>query len=61
MMKMVIIKVSGGIGNKKNQELLDILSSENTITFRNNLILKINSLCKKCVCSLNLSPILKLW
>ncbi len=60
-MKKIAIKVPGGIGNIKNQELVDILNSENAITFRNNLIIKINSLCKKCVCSLNLSPILKLW
>jgi len=44
-MKMVIIKVSGGIGNKKNQELLDILNSENIITFRNNVYIKTNSIC----------------
>ena len=60
-MKRVAIIVPDRIGNIKNHELVDILSSENTITFRNNLIIKINSLYKKCVCSLNLSPILKLW
>ena len=48
------------IGNIKNQELVEILNSENTITFRNNLDIKTNSICKKCVCSLNLSPLAKL-
>ncbi len=59
-MKMVIIKVSGGIGNKKNQELLDILNFENIITFRNNVYIKTTSICKRYVCSLNLSPLAKL-
>ncbi len=59
-MKRVTIKVPGGIGNIKNQELVDILGSENTITFRNNLDIKTNSFCIKCVCSLNLSPLAKL-
>lgn len=48
------------IGNIKNQDLVDILNSENSITFRNNLDIKTNSICKKCVCSLNLSPLAKL-
>ena len=48
------------IGNIKNQDLVDILNSEDTITFRNNLDIKTNSICKKCVCSLNLSPLAKL-
>ncbi|MCH7828175.1 MAG: radical SAM protein [Bacteroidetes bacterium] len=48
------------IGNIKNHDLVDILNSESAITFRNNLDLKTNSVCKKCVCSLNLSPLEKL-
>ncbi len=59
-MRMVIIKVLGGIGNIKNQELLDILNSENIITFRNNVYIKTNSICKRYVCSLNLSLLAKL-
>lgn len=48
------------IGNIKNQNLVDILNSEDAIAFRNNLDIKANSTCKKCVCSLNLSPLAKL-
>ncbi len=59
-MKKVTIKVSGGIGNIKNQELVDILNSENTFTFRNNVYIKTISICKRYVCSLNHSPLAKL-
>ena len=59
-MKMVIVKVLGEIGNKKNQELLDILNSEIIITFRNNVYIKTNSICKRYVCSLNHLPLAKL-
>ncbi len=59
-MNMVIIKDHVGIGNIKNQELVDIFNSENTFTFRNNVYIKSNSICKRYVCSLNLSPLAKL-
>ncbi len=59
-MKTVAVIVPGGIGNRKNQELVDILGSKNTFTFRNNLDIKTNSIYKKCVCSLNPSPLAKL-
>ncbi len=59
-MKKVTIKVHGEIGNIKNQELLDILNSDNIITYRNNVYIKTNSIRKRYVCSLNLSPLAKL-
>ncbi len=59
-MKKVTMKIPVGISNIKNQELVHILNYENTITFRNNVDIKTNSICKKCVCSFNLSPLAKL-
>jgi MoaA/NifB/PqqE/SkfB family radical SAM enzyme len=48
------------IGDIKEESLADIINSEKSISFRKNLDVKTNSICKKCVCSLNLSPFAKL-
>jgi len=44
------------IGDIREESLEGIINSENSISFRKNLDVKTNSICKKCVCSLNLSP-----
>ena len=36
-MKTVAVIVPGGIGNRKNQELVDIISFGNIFAFRNNV------------------------
>jgi MoaA/NifB/PqqE/SkfB family radical SAM enzyme len=48
------------IGDIKEASLADIINSEKSISFRKNLDVQSNSICKKCVCSLNLSPFVKL-
>ena len=48
------------IGDIKEASLADIINSEKSISFRKNLDVQSNSICKKCVCSLNLSPFAKL-
>jgi len=48
------------IGDIKEASLTDIINSEKSISFRKNLDVQSNSICKKCVCSLNLSPFVKL-
>jgi len=48
------------IGDIKEASLTDIINSEKSISFRKNLDVQSNSICKKCVCSLNLSPFAKL-
>ena len=45
------------IGNIKNSSLPDIINSEQSISFRKNLDMAENSICKKCVCYLNLPPL----
>jgi len=48
------------IGDIREASLADIINSEKSISFRKNLDVQSNSICKKCVCSLNLSPFAKL-
>ncbi|MCW8818654.1 MAG: radical SAM protein [Ignavibacteriaceae bacterium] len=48
------------VGNINDESLDEIVNSEKSISFRKNLDVKTNSICKKCVCSLNLSPLTKL-
>jgi MoaA/NifB/PqqE/SkfB family radical SAM enzyme len=48
------------IGDIREASLTDIINSEKSISFRKNLDVQSNSICKKCVCSLNLSPFVKL-
>ena len=47
-------------GNINDTLLADIINSEESIAFRKNLDVKTNPICQKCVCSLNLSPVVKL-
>jgi MoaA/NifB/PqqE/SkfB family radical SAM enzyme len=44
------------IGDIREESLAGIINSEKSITFRKNLDVSNNYICKKCVCSLNLSP-----
>ena len=44
------------IGNIKESSLTKIINSEHSISFRKNLDMSENPICKKCVCYLNLSP-----
>ncbi len=60
MMKGVAIKVPGGIGNIGDSTLTELINSPGSISFRKNLDTTTNPICKKCVCSLNLSPLAKL-
>ncbi len=48
------------IGNIKDSSLAEILNSDLAFNFRKNLKMAENDTCKKCVCSLNLSPFAKL-
>ena len=48
------------IGDIREASLADIINSEKSISFRKNLDVRTNEICKKCVCSLNLSPLAKL-
>jgi Fe-coproporphyrin III synthase len=45
------------IGNIKEAPLTEIINSESSISFRKNLDIAENPICKKCVCYLNLSPL----
>ena len=47
------------VGNLNEEDLNAIVNSEKSISFRKNLDVKTNPICKKCVCSLNLSPLAK--
>ena len=47
------------VGSINEQDLNAIVNSEKSISFRKNLDVKTNPICKKCVCSLNLSPLAK--
>lgn len=49
-----------GLGNINNEDLSGIINSEKSISFRKNLIVGKNEICKKCVCSLNLSPFVRM-
>lgn len=48
------------IGNIRNSILEELINSPGSISFRKNLDTTANPICKKCVCSLNLSPLVKL-
>ncbi len=48
------------IGNIRDSTLTESLNSSRSISFRKNLDTSTNLICKKCVCSLNLSPLAKL-
>jgi len=48
------------IGNIRDSSLTESLNSSRSISFRKNLDTSTNPICKKCVCSLNLSPLAKL-
>jgi MoaA/NifB/PqqE/SkfB family radical SAM enzyme len=43
-------------GNIRNQSLKQILNSQSAIQFRKNLMVSNNSICERCVCSLNMPP-----
>lgn len=44
------------VGDIRKNSLAQVINSEKSISFRKNLDVSTNSICKKCVCSLNLSP-----
>lgn len=48
------------IGNIHENTLPEILNSEESISFRKNLDMDTNPICRKCVCYLDLSPIVRL-
>lgn len=48
------------IGNIRDSTLTESINSPGSITFRKKLDTATNPICKKCVCSLNLSPLAKL-
>jgi len=48
------------VGNIRDGSLTEIINSEKSVSFRKNLDVKTNDICKKCVCSLNLSPFVKI-
>lgn len=48
------------VGDIRKSSLEYIINSEDSISFRNNLDMSSNEICRKCVCSLNLSPFAKL-
>ncbi|HEU0063692.1 MAG TPA: radical SAM protein [Flavisolibacter sp.] len=43
-------------GNIRDKSLKEILNSQSAIQFRKNLRVSKNSICEKCVCSLNMPP-----
>jgi len=59
-MKRVAVIVPGGIGNIGDSTLTKLINSPDSISFRINPDSTINQICKKCVCSLSLSPLAKL-
>jgi len=48
------------IGDIKQNSLSEIINSDKSFSFRKNLDVDTNPICKKCVCSLNLSPFARL-
>ena len=48
------------IGNIRDSTLAELINSPGSISFRKNLDTTTNPICKKCVCSLNLSPLTKI-
>lgn len=47
------------MGNIHNSSLTNLINSSESISFRRKLDTNRNPICKKCVCSLNLSPLAK--
>ncbi|MBE7553573.1 MAG: radical SAM protein [Anaerolineales bacterium] len=47
------------LGNIRQTPLPDLLNSPSAIAFRQNLDMDTDSICRKCVCSLNLRPTVK--
>lgn len=45
------------LGNIHDTSLTDILNSAEALSFRQQLDVKRNTICRKCVCSLNLTPL----
>lgn len=48
------------LGNIRQTPLPDLLNSPSAIAFRQNLDMDTDSICRKCVCSLNLRPTVKI-
>ncbi|MBK9097264.1 MAG: radical SAM protein [bacterium] len=48
------------VGDIRKNSLKDIINSEESISFRKNLDMGTDPICRKCVCYLNLSPLAKL-
>ena len=48
------------IGNIRDSSLSELINAPESISFRKNLDTAANPICKKCVCSLNLSPLTKI-
>jgi MoaA/NifB/PqqE/SkfB family radical SAM enzyme len=48
------------IGAIRQKDLAGIVNSEESVSFRQDLDVKTNEICRRCVCSLNLSPFAKL-
>jgi Fe-coproporphyrin III synthase len=48
------------LGNIRETPLPDLLNSPSAIAFRQNLDMDTDSICRKCVCSLNLRPTVKI-
>lgn len=48
------------VGDIRKNSLKDIINSEESISFRKNLDMDTDPICRKCVCYLNLSPLAKL-
>jgi MoaA/NifB/PqqE/SkfB family radical SAM enzyme len=49
-----------GLGNIRETPLIELLNAPAAVDFRQNLDMQTNSVCRKCVCSLNLRPTVKL-
>lgn len=48
------------LGNIRETPLPELLNSPSAIAFRQNLDLEVDPICRKCVCSLNLRPTVKI-
>jgi MoaA/NifB/PqqE/SkfB family radical SAM enzyme len=48
------------LGNIRETPLPELLNNPTAIAFRQNLDMKTDSICRKCVCSLNLRPTMKI-
>lgn len=49
------------LGNIRETPLPELLNSPSALAFRQNLDLDTDPICRKCVCSLNLRPTVKVW